>query len=171
MRSVLHHKVLDYEVELTRFGREEPHETREGLYSFSFRYRPEGQRQTYLGVFVPEPLRAEVEAGTVEYFYLEHHVFAEAVSRQMSHHPYRVLWGIRTRDGKVLACVPAKVVRARNLRKYGGWLGTLLGIGLLFTSHGALAALLLAGGTHALRTVSDMPRESSIRSDLESPFV
>jgi hypothetical protein len=53
--STVQHYTRDYEWHHSRFEINGQPETREGYYDPSFRYRPEGQWQSHLAIYVPEP--------------------------------------------------------------------------------------------------------------------
>ena len=167
--STTQHYIREYEWQHSRFEIDGHPETREGYYDLRFRYRPEGQWQSHLAIYVPEPVRPAVESNTARVFYLETGLENSVTSKHLPHYPSRVLFGVKTTDEQVHACVPQSVVHAYRLHEWGGLATILAGVALLFTTHTWLGALLLVAGTHAMRTASGMPHENMVRSDLAEP--
>ena len=122
------------------------------LFELRMRYRPEGNWQHYLCVFVPRALQSALSSGRVKSVEIN-----GPAARALPHSAGYVVLGVETTDGAVHEHVPQQLRTTRRMRLLAG--AALCAVGGLALPFGYpwVGALALVAGTHVLRNAGLIP--------------
>lgn len=127
-------------------------------FNLRVQYRPNGDFQHFIGVYVPETLQTAMQRGDVKGLHMDTLEVKSLASRLLPGGPSYVVLGIRCSNDEELRHVPAAYRTGRLMRHAGGAAACLLGCVLLSATRFAwLGAVALVIGTHALRTARQIP--------------
>lgn len=131
---------------------------RANQFNLRMQYRPGGDFQNFIGVYIPENLQPAVLSGDIAGLHIDTLEVNSLASRILPGGPSYVVLGIRSGNGEELRHVPAAYTSARLVRQVFGAAACMLGCGLLASAQfvwcGAFALVI---GTHALRSARQIP--------------
>lgn len=127
------------------------------LFELRMRYRPEGNWQLYLCVFVPRALQSALSSGRVKSVHIETLEINGPAARALSGLAGYVVLGVETTDGAVHEHVPQQLRTTRRMRLLAG--AALCAVGGLVLPFGYpwAGALAIVAGTHILRNDGLIP--------------
>lgn len=129
----------------------------EDLYTLRVLYVSTGAWQVLHSVHVPKALQGALVSGKVESFHLETIVPGSAAERALPGGPSYLVLGVRIKNGPEVECVPSEL-RAARAGYFGlGLVACASAVALLLGAYAWTGALLLAVGTHAIRTAHGVP--------------
>lgn len=127
-------------------------------FNLRMQYRLGGDFQNFIGVYAPEELQPALLHGDVIALHIDTLEVNSLASRLLADGPSYVVLGVRCRSGEEAIQIPAAFKSARLRRKILGVAACVFGCGLLTLSRFAwLGAFALVAGTHALRTLRQIP--------------
>lgn len=127
------------------------------VFELHMRYRPDGNWQVYLGVFVPQALQSALSGGQVKSVHIDTLEIDGPAARALPGLAGHVVLGIETKDGAVHRHAPAQLLTARRMRFIVGAALCASGGLIVASGHGWAGALALVAGTHVLRNAGLIP--------------
>lgn len=127
-------------------------------FNLRLQYRPGGDYQLFIGVYVPEQLQPALLSGDATGLHIDTLEVNSLSSRLLPGWPIYVVLGVRCGDGNESTHIPAAFTTARRRRHIAGLVACVLGCGLLAAEEFLwLGAVALVIGTHVLRTAREIP--------------
>jgi hypothetical protein len=127
------------------------------LFELRMRYRPEGNWQLYLCVFVPKALQQALSGGHVKSVHIETLEINGPAARALPTLAGSVVLGVETKDGVTHEHVPMQLRTARRIRLVAGAALCVAGGLAIPFGYGWAGALALVAGTHVLRNAALIP--------------